>query len=432
MSQNSECSSQKTLKAVALSGVLHLDESLISDPRKQKWVDEISKILTHQLTIPFELIPKPSIFQVPEKLAAEKPEAYEPQHIGLGSNHHFRPQPYKRMEQKKLTVVQSVLQDRQINDFKVVIEKIRKLVPLIRACYDMSLQDDDDTLAWVFAIDGVFLFEVIRKYNNDGIFHFPSIQDILMMENQIPFGVLKEIDDALMQPSSGTSTDLHYIFLQSKFQYFSLTHSPLDLCDISVAPTNAKHLLDYMYQSIIKKAPLALVVPQMGVPKIMTQTAEGGVADVFNKVSDFTNQIPKDEIVHIYKETLTILETFSQSKSPIPSASEYLQRDGIRFCNLNSDQGIKNIYIDGEKFVLPSLTLNKDVEVVIAPLLSTKPALLLLAEHEGKFSHEKTCKLVATGFKGYWWFRRTFMENYRVHYQHCNSNPINVASGAAT
>ncbi|GKC27746.1 putative UPF0481 protein [Tanacetum coccineum] len=115
------------------------------------------------------------------------------------------------MEQKKLTVVQRVLQDRRINDFNFIIDKIWKLVPLVRACYDMSLHDDDDSMAWVFAIDGVFLLEVISS-NKDGRFHFPYIQDILMMENQIPFEVLKEIDEALMQPSSGTSTDLHDIF----------------------------------------------------------------------------------------------------------------------------------------------------------------------------------------------------------------------------
>ncbi|GKB84828.1 putative UPF0481 protein [Tanacetum coccineum] len=135
------------------------------------------------------------------------------------------------MEQKKLIVVQCVLQDRRINDFNFIIDKIRKLVPLVRACYDMSLHDDDDSLAWVFAIDGVFLLEVISS-NKDGRFHFPYIQDILMMENQIPFEVLKEIDEALMQPSSEVVLPnlVAYEMLVAKSDEFPLTEYVTLMC----------------------------------------------------------------------------------------------------------------------------------------------------------------------------------------------------------
>ncbi|MFS7992441.1 hypothetical protein Hanom_Chr12g01082261 [Helianthus anomalus] len=65
-----------------------IDPSLISDPEEQKWVVEIRKILNPQLQIDVET-PSVSLFRVPETITTKKPEAYEPQQIGLGLIHHF-------------------------------------------------------------------------------------------------------------------------------------------------------------------------------------------------------------------------------------------------------------------------------------------------------------------------------------------------------
>ncbi|GJW61695.1 putative UPF0481 protein [Tanacetum coccineum] len=142
------------------------DPSMISDPEEQKWVGEIKEILNHMLEINVET-PHVSVFQLPETITTKKPEAYEPQQVGLGPIHHFRPQTYKKMEQKKLDVVRKVLQDNGIKDFKItVLDKVGKLVPVVRSCYDIFLQGDDDSLAWIFAIDGLFLLNLFGSYGH--------------------------------------------------------------------------------------------------------------------------------------------------------------------------------------------------------------------------------------------------------------------------
>ncbi|KAL8242949.1 hypothetical protein R6Q59_013251 [Mikania micrantha] len=188
-----------------------IDPSLLSNPKEQKWVDETSKILNHQLETDIET-PSVSVFQVPETMTMKKPETYEPQRIGLGLIHHFQPRPYKKMEQKKLDVMRKVLQHHNIKDYKLtILNNVKKVVPIVRSCYDMFLEHDDEHLTWVFAIDGLFLLDLFHNYNQSeltevGLEKRLVAQDVLMVENQIPFMVLKEIYEAL---HSSSASDLH-------------------------------------------------------------------------------------------------------------------------------------------------------------------------------------------------------------------------------
>ncbi|GKF87548.1 putative UPF0481 protein [Tanacetum coccineum] len=108
------------------------------------------------------------------------------------------------MEQKKLDAVRKVLQDHEIKNYKVtVLDKVRKLVPVVRSCYDMFLQGGDDSLAWVFSIDGLFLLNLFRNYGQVDPRRRLLAQDIMMVGNQIPLMVLKEINGALNQSVVG-------------------------------------------------------------------------------------------------------------------------------------------------------------------------------------------------------------------------------------
>ncbi|KAI3796948.1 hypothetical protein L1987_39635 [Smallanthus sonchifolius] len=315
-----------------------IDPSLISDPTEQKWVSEISEILKHQLEIDVE-IPPVFIFKIPETITTEKPESYEPQHIGFGPYNHFRPGPYAKMEQKKLAVLQKVLQYHQIKDFRLtVLDKVEKLVPVIRACYEMFLQDDNSSMGWVFAIDGVFLLNLFKNYDpTKGL----SVPDVMMLENQIPYTVLMEIDEAL-HSSSGNN------FSPSVFRSFSEIHSPLKLCSPSQAPTRVEHLLHYMYHSIINNFPAIFYAsPESfvcGTPSSfdLAVCAEefNSVMDTLGDVSDFVNKPPPAEIVQLYEKIIMSLQKFSTNKIIFPSASKLEARAGFKFVVLPKDKGI--------------------------------------------------------------------------------------------
>ncbi|KAD2394262.1 hypothetical protein E3N88_41239 [Mikania micrantha] len=179
-----------------------IDPSLLSNTEEQKWVDETSKILNHRLETDIEF-PSVTVFQVPETMTTKKPETYEPQQIGLGPIHHFQPRTYKKMEQKKLDVMRKVLKHNNIKDYELtILNNVKKVVPIVRSCYDMFLKHDDENLTWVFAIDGLFLLNIFHNYNQEvGLKERLVAQDVLMVENQIPFVVLKVIDEVLHSSS---------------------------------------------------------------------------------------------------------------------------------------------------------------------------------------------------------------------------------------
>ncbi|KAJ0463006.1 hypothetical protein HanHA300_Chr14g0510401 [Helianthus annuus] len=386
-----------------------VDPSLIADPREQKWVGEISEIVKHQLEIKVE-IPPVSIFKIPENITKIKPEAYKPQQIGFGPYHHFQPGPYTKMEQKKLVVLQKVLQYHKIKDFRLdVLDKVENLVPVIRACYEMFLQDDNVSLAWVSAIDGLFLLNLFETYDNKQVKVNPTqrllAQDIMMVENQIPFMVLKEIhealntssgtnfspsvfpslrseeDDQLITASSTTfSLDLpshsSLTFSPSIFRSFSEIHSPLELCSPSNAPNHVEHLLHYMYDSIINNDPLKNIhIPVSSTkPSVMSDYIPPlSLSDITNSishVSNFLKKVPEKEIAQLYEQTVTSLQNFSKHKITIHSASKLQGIAGFEFHDLPKDGGVENVYMDDNNIYLPRITLNNDSEVILRNLVA--------------------------------------------------------------
>ncbi|KAL4586163.1 hypothetical protein LXL04_010795 [Taraxacum kok-saghyz] len=68
------------------------------------WVQHISTTLKKQLAIAVDTPPL-SIFQIPKILKDINLEAYVPQRIGLGLNHHFHSELYQKKEQNKVTAV---------------------------------------------------------------------------------------------------------------------------------------------------------------------------------------------------------------------------------------------------------------------------------------------------------------------------------------
>nr|GEW26616.1 hypothetical protein [Tanacetum cinerariifolium] len=371
---------------------------LISDPRNQKWVGEISEILHQQLNVNIRPAVV-SIFQVPETITTEKPEAYEPQLIALGPYHHFRPLPYKKMEQKKLVSVQRVLDYHEYLNFDIsVLKEVRKLVPFVRASYDTFLEYDNVSMAWVFSIDALFLLYLLHPYDKErsdtieinvsgessspqSLLKHPTLvddqtkrslaQDIMMVENQIPFIVLNKVNEAI-HPWENNK------FLGDVFRCFSEFHSPLELCSESDAPKQIEHLLHYMYHSITKVPTKSLLTPHdptgpsssSSHHKLPDPSLSINMVNSTGQHSESAKKVFKNEIVQMYEQAITILQNFSTSKVSIPSASKLLSKADFSFYPLPEHDGVNEIDIKDMKFFLPVMTLNNDSEVILRNLVS--------------------------------------------------------------
>ncbi|GKC08347.1 putative UPF0481 protein [Tanacetum coccineum] len=374
---------------------------LISDPRNQNWVAEISEILHQQRKVNIRNAVV-SIFQVPETITTKKPEAYEPQLIALGPYHHFRPLPYKKMEQKKLVSVQRVLDYHKDLNFEIsVLQEVGKLVPFVRASYDTFLECDNVSMAWVFSIDALFLLYLLHPYDKEradlssctieikvpvdssspqSLHTHPTVddqtkrslaQDIMMVENQIPFIVLNKVNEAI-HPSENNK------FLGDVFRCFSEFHSPLELCSESDAPKQIEHLLHYMYHSITKVPTKSLLTPHdptgpsssSSHHKLPDPSLSINMVNSTSQHSESAKKVFKNEIVQLYEQAITILQNFSTSKVSIPSASKLLSKADFSFYPLPEHDSIEEIEIKDMKFFLPVMTLNNDSEVILRNLVS--------------------------------------------------------------
>nr|GMN75255.1 hypothetical protein TIFTF001_056824 [Ficus carica] len=152
-----------------------------------------------------------SMFKVPKPLTSAKPEAYVPQLIGLGPIHHWRIE-LQHMQMYKVVEAKRIHKGFQSLKFERLVKLLKQLVASsVRASYNIYLEIEDDVLACVMAIDGLFLFGLLCCYgidkeslaNSISLCHLvkstgrlaqeTTIQEAMMLENQIPIFVLKFI-----------------------------------------------------------------------------------------------------------------------------------------------------------------------------------------------------------------------------------------------
>ncbi|KAF5470695.1 hypothetical protein F2P56_011192 [Juglans regia] len=154
-------------------------------------------------------IPPVCVFYVPKFLSNSKPEAYSPKVIGLGPLHHSE----SPLQMRQVGVARNIHDEFRHIKFQELIQGLVKLGPYIRACYQMYLTDKDEKIACTMAIDGLFLFALLchcnrgkvaltssdtllRLLTHTDMSRFPRdeiLGDTIMLQNQIPIFVLKQI-----------------------------------------------------------------------------------------------------------------------------------------------------------------------------------------------------------------------------------------------
>ncbi|KAI3775406.1 hypothetical protein L1987_49982 [Smallanthus sonchifolius] len=339
---------------------------------QKPWVDHIRETLKTQIAVTIDT-PPVSIFEIPINLKAEKLEAYVPQGVGLGPNHHFQAKLYHKTEQKKLAAMKKVLRPHQIHDCeKEIVEKVKKIVPLIRDCYDLYHDADDNMLAWLFTIDGMFLIDQLNAYSNHGF--AMKANDLIMLENQIPLIVLKEIRKALLGENDHAQDD----FLESKFRFFCKSNSSFVLSQENIDFSQVNHLLDYMYNSIINNGTLIPRKVYLTIPGNDPSEKEA-MLELVEDVIRFAGVVPGAEpflqiIEFIMQKFSDILEEKTTAEEiKVPSVSELRKVASVEFRLSPKNEGIRNInFVQGKVryCYLPRITLNVDSEVVLRNLVA--------------------------------------------------------------
>ncbi|KAJ9682629.1 hypothetical protein PVL29_018534 [Vitis rotundifolia] len=144
----------------------------------------------------------PRIPKVPQMLRGTKgfKKFYEPRVISLGPYHHGNPHLLPGEMIKPLCAEKFVADSNQ--DIEALYTKIESNIRAVRNCYDeISFEYCDEELAWMMLLDGCFLlyFILCLVTKNTSKLHGLNVkdhmiafvnQDLFLLENQLPFGVL--------------------------------------------------------------------------------------------------------------------------------------------------------------------------------------------------------------------------------------------------
>nr|XP_009792464.1 PREDICTED: putative UPF0481 protein At3g02645 [Nicotiana sylvestris] len=324
------------------------------------------------------------------------------------------------MERYKLAAIKEILEPAQILNFKhLLIDKLRDNDIVVRSCHNRFMDIDEETLAWIVAIDGLFLLNILRSlYDNvhddqeiidDTIF----TRDLMMLVNQIPFVVLKQIRKFLCLSSPEDREDSELV---SMFRHFCEMHFPLALPindhSRKVQVTRPLHLLDLMYRLILDDRVDFASIP-MQTPAIIIKhdninedeeeednvddqdrETHGGIIHNFETILEVVENIgprnvqkfvkpinqvvanmPWSMISGLFREGTQRNRDKENEMITIPSASRLWRYAGIRCSPIH--EGISKIKFDqaASTFYLPVIAMNAGSEVILRNLVVYEAAM---------------------------------------------------------
>ncbi|KAL6323982.1 hypothetical protein AAG906_006253 [Vitis piasezkii] len=175
---------------------------VVISPRVKIWIGSIEKAEARTQS------QWPRIPKVPHILRGTQDfkKLYEPRVISIGPYHHGKPHLHPG-EMIKPLCARTFLADRN-QDIEVLYKNIKSNIEAVRNCYDWSSTNeyDDEALAWMMLLDGCFLLQFLRRTDDMISPSTVDMSDVLrnhqicfvehylfMLENQLPFGVLKLI-----------------------------------------------------------------------------------------------------------------------------------------------------------------------------------------------------------------------------------------------
>ncbi|KAK2650753.1 hypothetical protein Ddye_018242 [Dipteronia dyeriana] len=179
---------------------------------------DIEKILEAS----FEAAPECCIYRVPRDLRKINEEAYTPQVVSIGPLHHGRQEYLIEMEKQKLMYVKMFSERTSMDKLKELKSFIEDNERRIRNCYAENSNLLSDEFVTVILYDAVFIIELFlrndeakNKTGFDILLDTPIRKaaiklDLQLLENQLPYFVLKDLFSILGDVAKPSGEDQYY------------------------------------------------------------------------------------------------------------------------------------------------------------------------------------------------------------------------------
>lgn len=201
----------------------------------------------------------PYIYKVSKELRQGHAKVFEPISISIGPLHHDDKSPAQEFKKWYLKNFVDRLKDAGVDKYKLA-EVMSSLEPHIRQCYrDIDEHLARDKLVQIMLLDGCFIMDLLlsqeSKDSNDSLVgrsEKVSVhtlqQDLLKIENQIPFFVLETLSDLTWTnqeppPPQGNTKSNKQKLISLALDFFGV-----ELKDTTI--DNPRHLLDLALKSL--------------------------------------------------------------------------------------------------------------------------------------------------------------------------------------
>ncbi|KAM3685458.1 hypothetical protein ACB094_11G121500 [Castanea mollissima] len=260
--------------------------------------------------------PECCIYKVPQKLRKVKEEAYTPKLISIGP-YHYGQENLKKMEDLKVRYfIEAVNRTKKsLDDFTTCIRKIK--YKNILHCYAEVNDMNENDFMQMILLDSIFIIEQLWRTKENQPLSPPTtptisrnyniMQDLILLENQVPFFVLEELYNFAYSDLSMYKQKKDNSFLKLVDDYFlhfwkssNLVHDSDYKRIFSVQKKNVKHFTDFIRYFLLPQN-LTCGRTFERVP-CATKLSEAGVEFKGSKAGEIKNESLLD--IHFRKSAL--------------------------------------------------------------------------------------------------------------------------------
>ncbi|PQQ07505.1 UPF0481 protein [Prunus yedoensis var. nudiflora] len=202
-----------------------------------------------------------SVFRIPNVLLNGNEKIYVPKLLSIGPFH--RGLSLETMEGVKLRYLHCLLERNPTPNTGLVyfVEAIRGMEQDCRNCYEEHIDMLSDEFVEMLVVDGCFIIELFRKFSaqvpievDDPVIHkswmrTTLINDLLLLENQLPWMVVECLFNLTQDTTAGNNYPLPLPLLELTLRYFK--ESTLGMYPKVNGTFGNKHLLDFIKNSLL-------------------------------------------------------------------------------------------------------------------------------------------------------------------------------------
>ncbi|XP_058077031.1 UPF0481 protein At3g47200-like [Magnolia sinica] len=269
-----------------------------------------------------------TIYRVPSSIRQGDTNAYEPQIVSIGPYHQAK-QSLQAMQEHKWHHLHALISQNRDHSLADYVKEIHPLEHRARSCYSENIKLGSQKFLEMMVLDGCFIIELLLNVHGKRAIEVGPIystewmvplirQDMLLLENQLPFFILQRLFDLINRSNSPSLVDLALNFFN---------HIPPR--NEAIPPSKVVHHLLHLFHSHI------IPTPSERSLQVVPTTASGRRPPLLPRSIPSTREIQQAGIVFKKTKAGSFLDvTYRNFVIKIPALSIYDSTTNTLFRNM--------------------------------------------------------------------------------------------------